>query len=129
MGQQQLLLVLLGVVVVGIAIAIGISMFVDNAVSANRDALTSDLAALASRAQTYYRRPRVQGGGQNSFTGLTIEHLTSKAANANGTYVVTSVDPAQVVLDATGKETGSDGNSLSVTMTVFPDSTFVVANN
>jgi hypothetical protein len=129
MGQQQLLLVLLGVIIVGAAIIIGISMFGDNAVSENRDAMSNDLIALGGRAQTYYRRPRVYGGGNNSFMGLTIGTLTSKASNANGTYSVTSVGANEVMLDAVGVEFGSDGNRLSVTMRVLPDSTILVANN
>jgi aldehyde:ferredoxin oxidoreductase len=48
MGQQQLLLIILGVIVVGIAVAVGITMFTDNAISANRDAVTNDLVNLAS---------------------------------------------------------------------------------
>ena len=43
MGQQQLLLIILGVIVVGIAVAVGITMFSDSAISANRDAVTNDL--------------------------------------------------------------------------------------
>ena len=36
MGQQQLLLIILGVIIVGIAVAVGITMFQDNAVDQNR---------------------------------------------------------------------------------------------
>ena len=87
MGQQQLLLIILGVIVVGIAVAVGITMFADNAVSANKDAVTNDLVNLASRAQQYYRRPTALGGGQGSFTTLTaLSQLTAKPSNANGTY-------------------------------------------
>ena len=64
MGQQQLLLIILGVIVVGIAVAVGITMFQDNAISANRDAVTNDLVNLAARAQQYYRRPTALGGAQ-----------------------------------------------------------------
>ncbi len=59
MGQQQLLLIILGVIVVGIAVAVGITMFQDNAVSANRDAVVERMVNLSARAQQYYRRPYV----------------------------------------------------------------------
>ena len=49
MGQQQLLLIILGVIIVGIAVAVGITMFQDNAISANRDAVTNDLVQLAAK--------------------------------------------------------------------------------
>ena len=89
MGQQQLLLIILGVIVVGIAVAVGITMFSDSAINANRDALANDLVNLASRAQQFYRRPVSLGGGGNDFTKLTsIAQLTNNAQNANGTYTL-----------------------------------------
>jgi hypothetical protein len=130
MGQQQLLLIILGVIVVGIAVAVGIAMFTDNAQSANRDAVTNDLVILASRAQQHYRRPRVMGGGQGAFDdskggiGIQrIEQLTSKPTNANGKYELGDVDALHVVLTGIGTETGFDGtNPVKVEMTVYADS-------
>ena len=136
MGQQQLLLIILGVIVVGIAVAVGITMFTDNAVSANRDAVTNDLVNLASRAQQYYRRPAGLGGGQGAFdnskggAGLSaISQLTSKPINSNGTYTLGTVSATSVILNGIGTEKGSDGTPISVTMTVLADSTSVVFNN
>ena len=129
MGQQQLLLIILGVIVVGIAVAVGITMFQDNAISANRDAVTNDLVNLSARAQQYYRRPTALGGGQGAFTGMALTDLTTKPNNANGTYALTTVAAQQIVLDGTGTEDGDDGNPISVTMTVLSDSSYVVFNN
>lgn len=137
MGQQQLLLIILGVIVVGIAVAVGITMFQDNAVSANRDAVTNDLVNLAARAQQHYRRPIALGGGQGSFDGSTggsaiadIGDLTSKPSNANGSYVVGTVGATSIVITGTGTETGDDGSTpVEVEMTVFADSTAVVFSN
>ncbi len=53
MGQQQLLLIILGVIIVGIAVAVGITMFQDNAVDQNRSAVIADLTTLAAKAQRY----------------------------------------------------------------------------
>ncbi|MBI5471679.1 MAG: hypothetical protein HY961_04990 [Ignavibacteriae bacterium] len=131
MGQQQLLLIILGVIVVGIAVAVGITMFQDNAVSANRDAVTNDLVNLASRAQQFYRRPTALGGGGNSFSGISADaaglaKLTSKSTNANGTYsVYTAGSGTTVVLQGTGTEKGTNGSAISVRISVFADSTFV----
>jgi len=125
MGQQQLLLIILGVIVVGIAVAVGITMFTDNAQSANRDAVTNDLVNLASRAQQYYRRPTALGGGEGKFDGLTLAMLTSKPTNSNGVYALASGNTGQgpVVITGTGKETGFDGSTkVFVTMSVYADS-------
>jgi Tfp pilus assembly protein PilE len=136
MGQQQLLLIILGVIVVGIAVAVGITMFQDNAVSANRDAVTNDLVNLASRAQQYYRRPTALSGGGNSFVGLTADaaglaKLTSKSSNANGTYSVqTAGTSSSVVIRGIGKEKGTDNtNPLNMSIYVFADSTGMLQNN
>jgi Tfp pilus assembly protein PilE len=131
MGQQQLLLIILGVIVVGIAVAVGITMFTDNAVSANKDAVTNDLVNLASRAQQYYRRPTALGGGQGSFVGIdALSKLTSKPTNSNGTYALVGVGTAtQVVIHGQGTEKGTDGAYLSITMTVLADSTSVAFAN
>ncbi len=112
MGQQQLLLIILGVIVVGIAVAVGITMFSDNAISANRDAVSNDLVNLAARAQQYYRRPTALGGGGNSFVGLTADaaglaKLTNMGTtgNSNGTYSITAAGTdQQVEITGVGKE-------------------------
>jgi hypothetical protein len=127
MGQQQLLLIILGVIVVGIAVAVGITMFTDNAISANRDAVTNDLVNLAARAQQFYRRPTALGGGGNNFTGLTadaagLRKLTNRETNANGTYSITSAGTAtSVVLQGVGTEM-VDGTNY-VTMEIHVSNT------
>ena len=73
MGQQQLLLIILGVIIVGIAVAVGITMFQDNAVDQNRSAVIADLTTLSAKAQQYYAKPTTLGGGGNSFVGLTAD--------------------------------------------------------
>ncbi|MDH4069199.1 MAG: hypothetical protein OEV30_02130 [Ignavibacteria bacterium] len=130
MGQQQLLLIILGVIVVGIAVAVGITMFQDNAVSANRDAVTNDLVNLAARAQQYYRRPTALGGGQGSFATIQLNHLTSKPSNANGSYVLSSPSAASVTLTGTGVELGNDGSTpVEVEMIVYADSMTTTVSN
>ncbi len=129
MGQQQLLLIILGVIVVGIAVAVGVTMFNDSAVSANRDAVTNDLINFASRAQQYYRRPKALGGGGGSFVGIAdMKSLTKTNAtgytNGNGTYSVSAAGSATTVqIQGLGTETGNDGTApVKVVMNVWADS-------
>jgi len=128
-AQQQLWLIILAALIIAMGIAVGHLMFRDTSSSVNRDAVITDLVNLAARAQQYYRIPGASGGGHFSFTGLTISRLTANPTNANGSFVVTSVSPTQVVLDGTGVEGGNDGSPISVTITVFADSTAVRVNN
>ena len=131
MGQQQLLLIILGLIVVGIAVAVGITMFKDSAVSANRDAVTNDLANLASRARLYYRRPKTSGGGGGSFANLTVSSgmklLTktsgSSVRNGNGTFTIVSSSTSTLRLQGLGTEFGNDRtNKVKVVMNVWADS-------
>ncbi len=130
MGQQQLLLIILGVIVVGIAVVVGITMFQDNAISANRDAVTNDLVNLGARAQQYYRRPIALGGGGNSFNKpggslITIADLTQPVSgtewtNPNGTYSVDGGDSAHVILKGVGVEKVG-ANNVTVYCSVYTD--------
>jgi Tfp pilus assembly protein PilE len=140
MGQQQLLLIILGVIVVGIAVAVGITMFSDSATNSNRDALTNDLVNLASRAQQYYRRPTSLGGGGNSFADLTattagIALLTNKPVNGNGSFYIKTAGAgtgtaAVVELEGLGNEIGSDGSTpVLMHIKVFPSTDSVWAVN
>jgi Tfp pilus assembly protein PilE len=131
MGTQQILLIVVGLIIVGIMIAIGIFMFKDQAAATNRDSITNDLVQLAAQAQKYYRRPAVLGGGSGSFLNVTLQNLTSKPTNANGTYAISGTPTQQsVVITGSGLEIGNDGqNPVLVTMTVWSDSLLMVANN
>ena len=109
MGQQQLLLIVLGVIIVGIAIVVGISLFNAHSVSANRDSVVSDLANLAAVARQYYSKPQAMGGGSQSFTGWDITS-TGLTSTANGTYTATVTDQL-VTIVGTGVQTGNDGST------------------
>jgi len=134
MGTQQLLLIIMAVILVGIMIAVGIFMFKDQSAATNRDGISNDLVNFAAQAQKYYRRPAVMGGGSNSFGGLTLINLTSQPSNADGSFALTP-DPVpagtrSVVITGTGMETGNDGASpVEIEMTVWADSLLMVTNN
>ena len=134
MGSQQVLVILVGVIIIGIAISIGMFMFRDQAAATSRDSISNDLVSLATSAQKYYRRPASFGGGGNSFGGLTMDRLTTKPSNANGNYVLTP-DPVPpttllIMVVGTGKELGVDGATpVKLTMTVMADSVLLVTTN
>jgi hypothetical protein len=129
MGQQQLLIIILGTIIVGIAVAFGITMFLDSSVSANRDALCNDLVSLASRAQEFYRRPTSLNGGGNSFGLLTtdaISRLTEVPKNGNGSYFIETAGTGTgsnslVVIKGIGTEL-NNGSPVAVHVFVYPQS-------
>jgi hypothetical protein len=132
MMQQQLLLIILGIIVVGAAIAVGFVLMSDQSASTNRDNLGADLVALGAKVQSYYRKPASYGGGEHTFDGLTIGKVIRDTANANGSYglVGSPSDQGPVRFQATGKSTGNDRiNPVKLEMIVYPDTISLVTLN
>ena len=98
MGQQQLMLIIVGVIIVGIAIAVGIAMFSGTSVSSNKDAIINDLLNLGQYAYRYRLRPEPLGGGGRFYTGFTIPGKLSSNENALYTSVVS---PTTITFTAT----------------------------
>lgn len=71
MGQQQILLITLSVIITGIAIIAGISMFRHQALISHRDDIISRMNDFMAQAVAYKIRPQSMGGGENSFWGYT----------------------------------------------------------
>ncbi|MBK6913662.1 MAG: hypothetical protein IPJ03_10380 [Ignavibacteriales bacterium] len=112
MGQQQLLLIVLGVIVVGIAVVVGINLFNANAESSAKDTIISEGTNLGALAQQYYKKPTSMDGGGNSFTGWSVP--ASLASTPTTTWSA-SVGASTVTL--TGTPLDSD-YSWEVTTTV-----------
>jgi Tfp pilus assembly protein PilE len=135
-GQQQLLLIILGVIVIGIAVAIGITMFADSAASSNRDAVVGDLENLAGNAEQFFRRPTAMGGGGNSFNLLTtssITLLTNIPFNTNGSYFIETAGAGSgtnslVVIKGVGVEL-FNGSLVAAHVYVYPDHDSVATIN
>ncbi|NWF88808.1 MAG: hypothetical protein HXY50_05010 [Ignavibacteriaceae bacterium] len=119
MGQQQLLLILLGLVVIGIAIAIGINLFRAHAISSKRDILTNETIDMAAQAISYYKRAREFGGGGKSFLGWQIPSQVQNTIN--GSYIISQIYSDSVVLVATGTEIVTGNDSIQVRTTVYSD--------
>jgi hypothetical protein len=99
MGQQQLLLIILGVIIVGIAIAVGLSLFAANSVQANQDAIINDVNNLAANAYQYRIRTSSMGGGNNSYVGYNVP--TKLSSNANATYVASGQTASACIITGT----------------------------
>jgi len=109
MGQQQLLLIVLGVIIVGIAVAVGMNMFSTSAAEANRDAIISDLNFISALARGHYRKPVDMGGGGNSFENFEIPTAILETANGTLEHTQTGHNTDHIHFTATGKEIGEDG--------------------
>lgn len=90
MGQQQLLLLVLGIIAVGIAVIVGINAFSKNRTLANADALVTDGMRLVSTIQAWALTPvQMGGGGRNGLANLesgtqTLDDVTPTGVGTNG---------------------------------------------
>ena len=78
MGTQQILMIILSVIVVGAAVAAGIQMFNTNSYNQEKMALQSEMIQMAVMAQTWYRTPKIMGGG-HGLTSVGPAHVPTIA--------------------------------------------------
>ena len=117
MGQQQLLMVVLTMILVGVAIVVGQTMFEANAINNTQSVLAHDLLFYASKARGYYWRPSYLGGAHKDFTNVVDMNLFSGGENDDGYFTIVSATQDQLVLEATGKLV-IGGDSIKVKVTV-----------
>ncbi len=136
MGQQQLLLVILVTIIVGIATVVAINVFGSSAENANRDAVRQDVLTIGTAAQSWIIKPSMMGGGGGTFTGtdsqgntyqMTFRDITFPsegistdgltAYNMNGTYVLSfpSPDTALVTAHPSSDENYDSSTPLTAT--------------
>ena len=116
MGQSQLLLIVLGMIIIGVSIAVGNNLFEANARDTNRDNIITDLNTIGTIAVAYYKKPKMISGGGESFIDWSIPPELD--STVTGIYVAHALDQV-VIIKATGNVIGNDGiNPISVKATV-----------
>ena len=118
MGQQQLLLIIVGIIIVGLSLLLVIKLFEVNALEANRDAVYADTMNLAGIAQHYYQLPKMISGGGGSFVGFVLPEQFNETGN--GSYTVSDITANSITIIGVGKEHDKDGKSYQVTTIVTP---------
>ena len=119
MGQQQLLLIILGVIIVGIAIAVGLQLFQSGSVGANQDAMINDAMNIAAHADQWRIRPVAMGGGGGDFTDDIIARVngnTGLMETGNATFVVAAAGANGIEITGT-----SDLGYGTVILTYIPN--------
>lgn len=112
MGQQQLLIVILVSIIIGIAAVVAITTMQETRTDSIESALRQDILMVLNDAQTYYRKPESMGGGGQSFDGINQNDIMSiNPQNENGTYQIYGSGDA-VTVDGTGTD-----NKVSVSAT------------
>ena len=127
MGQQQLLMIVLAIIIVGIAIAISVQLFRANAVEAKRDVLIEETSSLAAMAIQYFKKPAEMGGGGKSFIGWTIPNQMIQTVNGN--FMTSTISQNQVIITGTGSEVVTGNDSIKVQTIVTSDDYYTVIIN
>ncbi|AXI99768.1 hypothetical protein CYPRO_0483 [Cyclonatronum proteinivorum] len=132
MGQQQLLLVILVTIIVGIATVVAINIFGSSAEQANQDAVRQDMITMAAQAQAWYARPAMLGGGERDYqgdaaatpqipgvsfaiVGFPCDGDNTGCINQNGEFSITAVTPDGFTL--IGRPNTGDGSGFSLAVT------------
>ena len=142
MGTQQILLIVLSVIIVGAAIAVGIEMFNNQSYSANKSAIAADAQSYASQIVQYYKTPESQGGlggdmyvgGDNTTTGAKLVTEAQVGSfigwgsgvtdNDNGAYAIGIDDTeGEIYVYGLGKEVSDDNSPAIKTTITFPAGT------
>lgn len=125
MGQQQLLLLVLGITVVGLAVVIALQVYANNEKKNNADMLASTSMRVAVDAQAWLSVPTILGGGTPlsgdrpaDFTGqsLTLDLLgypvngSGEYKDVHGTYT-TSISGGTLVINAASITTSGGGDN------------------
>jgi len=126
MGQQQLLLLVLGIVIVGLAVVVGIQAFGENQKKANSDALVNDVVRIASDAQAWNLKPTAFGGGNGAFTGLDFADLgyastSGVYSNLNGRFQLTVDSGTQITIRGCDTQAGFENQVTAVVTGTAPN--------
>ncbi|MGB3543799.1 hypothetical protein [Rubrivirga sp.] len=88
MGQQQLLLLVLGIVMVGLAVVVGVSAFNENQRKFRQDQTANLMVDLASKAQAWKMTAETMGGGagsaENDFSEFTLGDIGLQPTGTQG---------------------------------------------
>ncbi|HLG32196.1 MAG TPA: hypothetical protein VI362_04090 [Ignavibacteriaceae bacterium] len=112
MGQQQILLIVLALIIVGVAIAISVQLFRSNAIEAKRDILIQETTTLGTMAIQYFKKPVELGGGGRDFTGWSIPSQMNQTVNGN--FMITAVTADMLTITGTGSEVVTGNDSIKV---------------
>ena len=108
MGQQQLLIIVLIVFVVGLTVWTGVRLVGSINQSNERDLVLHPINVLVGEAKKYAGHPKTTGGGGGSFTGFTpINRLT----NTSRIRVYMTTGDNWILFQGYGSTEGWDGTT------------------
>lgn len=108
MGTQQLLLVVLAIIIVGVAAQIGVHVAAATHQSLERDAIVRQMGLLLGDAMQYKSRPRTLGGGGGTFEGFNPLPQTVHSEHFDISF---SASKELIIFEGYGSVPGWDGRT------------------
>lgn len=117
MGQQQMLLMILVTIVVGVSISVGFQIVNNQNMQQNRDQLMMQAQSIYALAEQYATRSQSQAGGAGSYTNFAMpKSMTHSVA---GIFIATVSGTLDLTIIGTGTVKGNNGTSpVTVTCTI-----------
>lgn len=139
MGTQQILLIVLSVIIVGAAIAVGIQMFNNQAYSSNKSAIAAEAQTYATQIVQFYKTPVSQGGlggklvieGNDGRTDAETKTLiqnylgwgTTAYPSESGNFTIEDIDATSVKIKGVGTAVRNNKSPQVITTVTFPEGT------
>ena len=101
MGQQQVLLLVLVTIVVGLMTVVGIVLFEKSRDEGTSDVIRQDVMEAATIGQMYYKKHTMMGGGGNSFLNVTMNDIQLPDSNAISHFEISETDQSYFKITAT----------------------------
>ncbi|MEQ9310478.1 MAG: hypothetical protein RLN90_13570 [Balneolaceae bacterium] len=92
MGQQQILLIVLVSIIVGLASIIGLVLFENFRDESYKDLIRQEVLEAASFGRLYYSTPVALGGGNQSFAMITMDDIRLDTGSVISSYAITERD-------------------------------------
>lgn len=100
MGQQQIFLIILVTILVGLATIVAINTMQETRANANYDAIRQTILDASVRAQGYYMKNSMIGGGGNSFEGITLKDIEIVSDHEHGEFSITDATSNSLTITA-----------------------------
>ena len=128
MGAQQIVLLILSIIIIGTTIIVGITLYKDQAYTANKTALVAEAKNYGNKVIRYYKDLASQNNDNLSvasvdttmlkkYLGWEDNYLNTKA----GTFNLTSVSDSSVIITGYAKARKKGKNPKVVVTVTFPE--------
>ncbi|GAB5408828.1 MAG: hypothetical protein BalsKO_11930 [Balneolaceae bacterium] len=88
MGQQQLLLIVLVSIIVGLSSIVGLVLFENFRDESYKDLIRQEVLEAASFGRLYYTTPTALGGGNKSFALITMDDIRLDTGSVISSYSI-----------------------------------------